>query len=85
MENGALERYFRPEGKLNDSLTALPIENSSNGDYKYTATYEQDSKLYGYALDLQRFEKLLRKDIDEGIVSIEEMELTDIEDKEYWI
>lgn len=101
LENGALERYFRPEGKLNDSLTALPIENSrirlfclrisdeililGNGDYKHTATYEQDSKLYGYALDLQRFEKLLRKDIDEGIVSIEERELTDIEDKEYWI
>ena len=28
LENGALERYFRPEGKRDDSLNALPIENS---------------------------------------------------------
>lgn len=101
LENGALERYFRPEGKLDDSLNALPIENSrirlfclrisdeililGNGDFKHTATYEQDTKLYGYALDLQRFEKLLRKDIDDGVVSIEERELTNIEDNDYWI
>lgn len=25
---GALERFFRPEGKLNDSLAAVPIEGS---------------------------------------------------------
>lgn len=101
LENGALERCFRPEGKRDDSLNALPIENSrirlfclrisdeililGNGDFKHTATYEQDTKLYGYALDLQRFEKLLRKDIDDGVVSIEERELTNIEDKDYWI
>lgn len=101
LENGALERYFRPEGKRDDSLNALPIENSrirlfclrisdeililGNGDFKHPATYEQDTKLYGYALDLQRFEKLLRKDIDDGVVSIEERELTNIEDKDYWI
>ena len=96
-----MERYFRPEGKRDDSLNALPIENSrirlfclrisdeililGNGDFKHTATYEQDTKLYGYALDLQRFEKLHRKDIDDGVVSIEERELTNIEDKDYWI
>ena len=28
LEKGALERYFRPEGKQDDSLNALPIENS---------------------------------------------------------
>ena len=26
--NGALERYFRPEGKIKDNLTALSIDSS---------------------------------------------------------
>ena len=55
------------------------------GDVKSTATYEEDPKLYGYALDLQKFDKLLRRDIEEGIVTIEEREFTNIEDKEYLI
>ena len=88
LDKGALERYFRPEGNMNDSLCALPIESGQirlyclrisdeililgNGDVKRTATYEEDARLYGYALDLQKFEKLLRKDIEDGIVTIEE-------------
>lgn len=48
---------------------------------------EQSEKvsLYGYVLDLQNFDRLLRKDIEDGIVTIEERELTNIEDKEYMI
>lgn len=99
LDKGALERYFRPEGNMNDSLCALPIESGQirlyclrisdeililgNGDVKRTATYEEDARLYGYALDLQKFEKLLRKDIEDGIVTIEEKRLTHIDDKEY--
>ena len=52
---------------------------------KNTATYEEDPKLYGYALDLQKFDKLLRQDIEDGIVTIEERLLTNTEEKEYWI
>ena len=26
--NGALERYFRPEGKMSDSVVALPVTSS---------------------------------------------------------
>ena len=101
LDKGALERYFRPEGKMNDNLCALPIESGKirlyclrisdeililgNGDIKSTKTYEEDSKLYGYALDLQRFDKLLQKDIEEGIVTIEERQLKHIENKEYSI
>ena len=101
MDKGALERYFRPEGNMRDDLCALPIESGAirlyclrisdeililgNGDVKRTAAYEEDSKLYGYALDLQKFDKLLRRDIEEGIVTIEEREFTNIEDKEYLI
>lgn len=101
LNKGALERYFRPEGSFNDDLCALPLESGNirlyclrisdeililgNGDTKHTATYEEDAKLYGYALDLQKFDNLLRKDIEDGIVTVVEKELTNIEDKEYWL
>ena len=101
LDKGALERYFRPEGRMNDNLCALPLESGrlrlyclrisdeililGNGDIKSTATYEEDSKLLGYALDLQRFDNLLRKDIEDGIVTIEERLLKHIENKEYSI
>jgi hypothetical protein len=101
LDKGALERYFRPEGHMNDSLCALPIESGKirlyclrisdeililgNGDVKQTATYEEDAKLLGYAMDLQKFDQLLRKDIEDGIVTIEKKEFTSIEDRVYLI
>lgn len=91
---GALERFFRPEGGINDSVQALPIESGKlrlyclrlsdqivilgNGGVKNTRTYE--AKLYGYVLDLQKFEKILNESIAKGYVSIEEKELSGIED-----
>ena len=93
---GALERFFRPEGSMNDSVQALPIESGKlrlyclrlsdqivilgNGGVKNTRTYEANPKLYGYVLDLQRFEKILNECIDKGFVSIEEKELSGIDD-----
>ena len=93
---GALERFFRPEGGMNDSVQALPIESGKlrlyclrlsdqivilgNGGVKNTRTYEENPKLYGYVLDLQRFEKILNECIDKGFVSIEEKELSGIDD-----
>ena len=101
LNKGALERYFRPEGDMVDNVCALPVESGSlrlyclrisdevlilgNGDIKHTATYEADAKLLGYVLDLQRFDRILRKDIEEGIVTIEKRELTNIEDREFMI
>lgn len=101
LDKGAYERYFRPEGSRTDNLCALPLESGAirlyclrisdeililgNGDVKRTAKYEDDSRLYGYALDLKKFDQLLRKDIEDGIVTVEERELTNIEDKEYLI
>lgn len=101
LDKGALERYFRPEGKMEDNLCALPIESGKirlfclrisdeililgNGDVKNTPKYEDDAKLLGYALDLQKFDLLLKKDIEEGIVTIEEKILTNVEDKQYYI
>ncbi len=81
---------------MNDSVQALPIESGKlrlyclrlsdqivilgNGGVKSTRTYEEDPKLYGYVLDLQKFEKILNENIAKGYVSIEEKELSGIED-----
>ena len=93
---GALERFFRPEGNMNDSVQALPVESGKlrlyclrlsdqiviigNGGVKSTRTYEEDPKLYGYVLDLQKFEKILNESVAKGYVSMEEKVLSGIED-----
>ena len=93
---GALERFFRQEGNMNDSVQALPVESGKlrlyclrlsdqiviigNGGVKSTRTYEEDPKLYGYVLDLQKFEKILNESIAKGYVSMEEKVLSGIED-----
>ena len=99
LDRGALERYFRPEGTMEDNLCALPIDSGNirlyclrisdeililgNGDRKTTKTYQEDRKLLGYALDLQKFDRLLKKDIEDGVVTVEERTLKYIENNEY--
>ena len=77
LQMGALERFFRPEGTMRDNVQAIPVEGGKlrlyclrlsdqivilgNGGVKVTRTYEQDPKLYGYVLDLQRFERILKE------------------------
>lgn len=96
LQRGALERFFRPEGKMGDHVQAIPIEGGrlrlyclriseqivilGNGGIKNTATYEQDPKLFGYVMDLQRFERILKENIEKGYVRIEERELRGVED-----
>ncbi|MBD5175790.1 MAG: hypothetical protein HDT06_08220 [Bacteroidales bacterium] len=91
LSNGALERYFRREGKMNDSVAALPVLKSKlrlyclrltdkililgNGDVKNSRTYEEDDKLQGYVIDLQKFEQLLRQEVRSGNVEITEKEI----------
>ena len=92
---GALERFFRPEGAMNDRVQALPIESGKlrlyclriseqivilgNGGVKRTRTYEEDPRLYGYVIDLRRCERMLREKVARGCVQIQERELTGIE------
>lgn len=101
LDHGALERYFRPEGKISDEVCAIPVESGNirlyclrisdeilvigNVDIKHTATYEEDQRLLGYVLDLQKFEKLLQNDIEAGIVTVEKRHLLGIEEKTYEI
>lgn len=91
LDRGALERFFRPEGKMNDNVHAIPLEGSKlrlyclriseqivilgNGGVKNTKSYQEDPKLYGYVLDLQRFEKILKENIDKGYIRVDEKEL----------
>lgn len=85
---GALERYFRNEGRMSDSVVALPVTSSKlrlyclrlsdrilvlgNGGVKKTRCYEDDPTLNGYVLTLQKFEELLRQEVANGNVNITE-------------
>lgn len=87
-QEGALERLFRPEGKMKDSVVALPIITSrlrlyclrlsegililGNGGVKHSRTYEEDDSLKGYVLTLQKFEELLKEGQHNGSVIITE-------------
>lgn len=98
-ENGALERNFRPEGKMSDNVVALPVYKSrlrlyclrltdkililGNGGVKTTKTYEESDELKGYVIDLQKFEALLKSYIRNGEVNIKETKLIGIEDKTF--
>ncbi len=86
--SGALERYFRPEGTMSDSVMALPVTRSKlrlyclrlsdkililgNGDVKRTRRYEDDPKLKAYVMTLQKFERLLKAGVEDGSVHITE-------------
>ncbi|MBJ2161457.1 MAG: hypothetical protein JFR39_05110 [Muribaculaceae bacterium] len=88
IEHGALERYFRNEGKMRDSVVALPTLRSKlrlyalrlsdkiiilgNGGVKTTRTYEEDNELQGYVVTLQKFEELLKSGVKDGSVVITE-------------
>ena len=85
-DEGALERFFRPEGKMSDSVVALPVLRSKlrlyclrlsdrililgNGGIKNSRTYEEDDSLRGYVLTLQKFEELLKEGQRDGTVTV---------------
>lgn len=85
-EEGALERFFRPEGKMSDNVVALPVVQSKlrlyclrlsdrililgNGGVKNTKSYEESKELSGFVLTLQKFDQLIREGIKRGTVSV---------------
>lgn len=93
--SGFLERYFRPEGKMNDKVVALPIEKTplrlyclrlsdrvlivGNGGIKNTKTYQEDENLNGYVITLQKLDKLLSKAVKKGKIVIKEADITGID------
>ncbi|MBR4488635.1 MAG: hypothetical protein IKO89_08770 [Bacteroidales bacterium] len=87
VERGALERFFRVEGKMNDDVCALSLDSHKlrlyclrisnqililgNGGIKDTRTYQEDTELCGYVMELQKFDKLLKAAQKNGTVSID--------------
>ena len=79
----------------NDNVKALAIDSRKlrlyclrisdqililgNGGVKNTRTYQEDSKLSGYVMDLQTFDKVLLKAQKLGNVTIEKNMITDIQ------
>lgn len=98
-QNGALERYFRYEGKMSDHVMALPAIRSSlrlyclrmsdsvlivgNGGVKDSRTYEENPELNGYVINLQKLDALLSEDIKKGIVVIEATEILGADEKTF--
>ena len=93
--NGFLERYFRPEGKMNDNIVALPIERGKlrlyclrmsdsilivgNGGIKDTRSYNENPELNGYVITLQKLDALLKTGIANGNIIIETTDITGID------
>ena len=94
---GAFERFFRPEGKMNDRVAALSIDSRKlrlyclrisaqilivgNGGVNTTRTYQENDELSGYVMDLQAFDKLLAEAQKDGSITIEKNVITGIESK----
>lgn len=96
---GFLDRYFRPEGKMKDRVTALPIQSSKlrlyclrlsdkvlivgNGGPKTTKTYNEDPELNGYVINLQKLDELLKLSEQKGTIHIEETNIEGIDDTNF--
>lgn len=90
-ERGALERFFRPEGKMNDSVAALPLLTSKlrlyclrisdgilvlgNGGVKNSRTYQEDDSLRGYVMDLQKLDAILKEGQRKGEITVTERKI----------
>lgn len=88
---GTLERFFRPEGKMNDRVCALPVVKSNlrlyclrlsdtililgNGGVKKTRTYDEDDELRGFVITLQNFDRLINQGVKDGTIIISENEI----------
>jgi hypothetical protein len=88
---GALERFFRPEGKMSDRVCALPVVKSNlrlyclrlsnsililgNGGIKKSRTYNEDDELRDYVVTLQNFDKLIKQGVKEGTIIISENQI----------
>ncbi len=85
-KRGALERYFRTEGKYKDKVYALPIETCNlrlyvirisdkililgNGGIKNTQKYEDDTELNSYVEQLQSIDRLIERRTRKGQLHI---------------
>lgn len=90
-ENGALERYFRMEGKPTQKIKAIPVEINKlrlyairlsdnililgNGGHKKTKTYNEDPVLNEYVKHLSQLSFILQLKIEAGVIKLDRNEL----------
>jgi len=90
-KRGALERYFRIEGKYKDNVYALPIENSNlrlyvirlsddililgNGGIKKTKAYNLIPELNNIVEQLQSIDCLIKNKEKQGLIQIKGKQL----------
>jgi hypothetical protein len=90
-KRGALERYFRYEGKFKDNVFALPIEDIDlrlyvirisdnililgNGGIKKTKKYNEDTELNNIVEQLQTIDCLLKTKERQGLIQIKGKQL----------
>lgn len=90
-ENGALERYFRNEGRYGDGVSAIPIETShlrlycirisdkilvfGNGGVKDTKTWEESATLAEYVETLIDTSRYIASRVEDGTLYIVDKEL----------
>lgn len=84
---GFLERYFRPEGKMRDHVSALPLERSrlrlyclrlsdeiliiGGGGIKNVRRYQDSTELTGYVMTLQKLDEAITAALKKGQITIE--------------
>ena len=87
-ENGALERYFRPEGKFGQNIKAIPVEINKlrlyairltdnilivgKGGNKKTRTYNEDPELNKIVDQLTQLSYILKHKIESGVINIDD-------------
>lgn len=90
-ENGALERYFRPEGKYGDGVSAIPIESGKlrlyclrlsdkilifgNGDAKDTKSWQESETLSAYVQLLMDTSRFIASRVRDGKLLLVDKEI----------
>lgn len=90
-ETGALERYFRPEGKYGDGVSAIPIETGKfrlyclrlsdkilifgNGDAKDTKSWQESETLSAYVQLLMDTSRFIASRVRDGKLLLVDKEI----------
>lgn len=90
-ETGALERYFRPEGKYGDGVSAIPIESEKlrlyclrlsdkilifgNGDAKDTKSWQESETLSAYVQLLMDTSRFIASRVRDGKLLLVDKEI----------
>ncbi|MDF9829331.1 hypothetical protein [Parabacteroides sp. PF5-6] len=90
IRNGALERYFKPEGSYGDGVGAIPIEGNrlrlycirisdsiivfGNGDVKRVKKWQECPVLSQYVEQLKKLQIKINKSINSGKTAIDDNE-----------